>query len=101
MEQFKTLAISIRDDDDIAYVAEGNDLYYYITKYLDPKFDNIYPCPVGQVAGRFRHDWYMNKDLGELPFTLQERIRKKQLDPEFQELCERQKEHFGKKRFEL
>jgi hypothetical protein len=101
MEIFKTLAISIRGNGEDAYVAEGDDLYYYITEYLDPKFDNIYPCPVAVVAGRFRHDWVMDKDFGELPFTLQERIRKKQLDPEFQELCERQKEHFGQKRFEL
>lgn len=99
MEIFKTLAISIRDNDDIAYVAEGDDLYYYITKYLDPKFDNIYPCPVAQVAGRFRLDWVMDKDFGELPFTLQERIRNKQLDPKFQEYVKQQKEQFGEKRF--
>jgi hypothetical protein len=101
MEQFTTLAISIRSNDDIAYVAEGDDLYYYITKYLDPKFDNIYPCPVAQVAGRFRLDWVMDKDFGELPFTLSARIRKKQLDPKFQEFVELQKEQFGEKRFEL
>jgi hypothetical protein len=101
MEKFKTLAISIRGDGEDAYVAEGDDLYYYITDYLDPKFDNIYPCPVGQVAGRFRHDWMMGEDLGELPFTLSERIRKKQLDPKFQEYVKQQKEQFGEKRFEL
>jgi hypothetical protein len=101
MEIFKTLAISIRGDGKDAYVAEGDDLYYYITDHVDPYIDSIYPCPVGQVAGRFRHDWMMGEDLGELPFTLSARIRKKQLDPKFQELCERQKEHFGKKRFKL
>jgi hypothetical protein len=36
-----------------------------------------------------------------LPFTLSARIRKKQLDPKFQEYCKQQKEHFGEKRFEL
>jgi hypothetical protein len=101
MEQFKTLAMSIRDNGQTAYVAEGDDLYYYITEYLHPTIDNIYPCPVAQVAGRFRLDWVMDKDFGELPFTLQERIKKKQLDPKFKQLCKEQKEQFGEKRFEL
>jgi hypothetical protein len=101
MEQFKTIAISIRGDGQDAYVALGDDLYYYITDFVHPTIDNIYPCPVAQVAGRFRLDWQMDEDLGELPFTLAARIRKKQLDPKFQELCKWQKEHFGEKRFEL
>jgi len=101
MEEFKAFAISIRGDGDDAYVAEGDDLYYYITDYVHPDFDSIYPCPVAVVAGRFRMDWFVNKDYGDLPFTLAERIKKKQLDPEFQALCKRQKEQFGEKRFEL
>jgi hypothetical protein len=101
MEKFKVTAISIRGEGKDAYVAEGDDMYYYITDYVNPDFDSIYACPVAVVAGRFRMDWYMNEDLGDLPFTLAERIKKKQIDPEFQEFCKQQKEQFGEKRFEL
>jgi hypothetical protein len=102
MEKFKVTATSIHGNYYDAYVVEGQDLYYYLKRVPDEDYDSIYPCPVAQVAGRFRHDWSMSEgDNDDVPITLVARIKEKQLDPEFQELCDRQKEHFGQKRFEL
>jgi len=103
MEKFKIIAISINLDYGNSFVIEGDDLYYYINENTEYKgFDTIYPCPVGQVVGRFRHNWFMdNGDHEQAPEDLVNRIIVQQKDPEFQNLCERQKLQFGVKRFEL
>lgn len=102
MEKFKVTATSIHGDSYDAYVVEGKDLYYYLKRVPDEDYDSVYPCPVAVVAGRFRHDWIMSEGGNdEVPITLVARIKKKQIDPDFQYLCERQKEQFGEKRFEL
>jgi hypothetical protein len=102
MEQFKVTAISTGGGNDIAYIVEGDDLYYYLTDIKNKNYENIYPAPVVEVAARFRLDWVLNDgSIDEVPFTFEQRIRKAQKDPEFQLFCKQQKELFGKKRFEL
>ena len=99
MEKFKVTAISIRSKNDIAYIIEGDDLYYYVTSDIN---QNIYPAPVAVVAARLRMDWVRNEgDFSEVPLSFEDRIRKAQKEPEFNILCEQQKELFGKKRFDL
>jgi hypothetical protein len=99
MVKFKVTAISIRSKDDIAYIIEGDDLYYYVTSDI---IQNIYPAPVAVVAARFRMDWVQNEgDFDEVPLSFEKRIIDARLNPKFQIFCDQQKELFGKKRFEL
>ncbi len=102
MEKFKITAISADRGCGKAFVLEDEDLYYYINeKTKNGGFDTVYPCPIAQVAGRFRHDWIENNgNFGQPQESLVNRIKAQQKDPEFQKLCEEQKFTFGKKRFE-
>jgi hypothetical protein len=103
MEKFKIIAISVNHNYGNSFVIEGEDLYYYINEMTEKQgFDTIYPCPVGQVAGRFRHNWFMdNGEHDPVPENLVNRIQTQQKDPKFQKFCEQQKLQFGKKRFEF
>jgi hypothetical protein len=99
MEKFKVTAISIRSEDDIALIIEGDDLYYYVTSDIR---QNVYPAPVALVAARFRMDWTINEgDVDEVPLSFEKRIIDARLNPKFRIFCKQQKELFGKKRFEL
>jgi hypothetical protein len=41
IEQFKVTAISIRGKDDLDYILEGDDLYYYLADIKNEKYENI------------------------------------------------------------
>jgi len=101
MEKFKIIAISINKNYGTGFVIEGSDLYYFINEKPDNiGFDTVYPCPVGQVAGRFRQNWFLdNGEHDPVPEDLIKRIKKQQKNPEFQELCKNQKLQFGPKKF--
>lgn len=103
MEQFKITAISVDKANGNAFVIEGDGLYYYINERPeDGGFDTVYPCPIAQVAGRFRHNWFMdNGEHDPVPEELVNRIKAQQCNPEFLRFCEKQKQQFGKKRFEF
>jgi len=103
MEEFKITAISIDKNYGNSFVIEGDDMYYYINERSEQKgFDTIYPCPVGQVAGRFRHNWFLDNGEHEpVPEDLINRIKAQQKRSEFQNFCQKQKEQFGLKRFML
>lgn len=104
MEKFGITAMSLDVDLGDAFVLEGVDLYYFINEVSEGlgDFDTVYPCPVAVVAGRFRHNWVENNgDFGPPQESLVRRIKAQQKDPRFQRFFEDQKEHFGKKRFEL
>jgi hypothetical protein len=103
MEKFTIIAISVDSDYGNAFVIEGDDLYYFINERPENGgFDTVYPCPIGQVAGRFRHNWFLdNGEHSPVPEDLVNRIKKQQSNPDFQKLCEQQKRQFGKKRFEF
>lgn len=104
MEKFVITAISLDSDLGDAFVLEGEDLYYFINEVSEglDDFDTVYPCSVAVVAGRFRHNWVENDGTYAPPqLSLVERIKVQQKDLRFQRFCEDQKEHFGKKRFEL
>lgn len=102
MEKFKNTALSIDNVHGNSYVIEGEDLYYYINERpQNGNFDTVWPCPIAQVAGRFRHNWILyENNLGSVREDLVRRIKQQQKDPEFQELCKQKKEDFGKKSFD-
>jgi hypothetical protein len=102
MEEFKIIAISVDKHYGNAFVIEGDDLYYYINEIPENgSFDTIYPCPVGQVAGRFRHNWFMDNGVREVPEEFINRIKAQQSNPDFQKFVKHQKIQFGEKRFEF
>jgi hypothetical protein len=103
MDHFSIMAISVDEDYGTAFVIECGDLYYYINERSENGwYDTVYPCPVVQVAGRFRHNWFLdNGEHSPVPSELVERIKKQQSDPAFRKFCEQQKRQFGEKRFAL
>jgi hypothetical protein len=87
---------------DIAYIVEGDDLYYYLTDIKNKNYENIYPAPVVEVAARFRLDWVLNDgSIDEVPFTFEQRIRKAQKDPEFQLSASSKKNYLARKDLNL
>lgn len=107
MQKLTITAISLNKSNGDAFVLEGEDMYFYINSkraedpdISDPTyFDTIYPCPIAQVAGRFRHDWYMdNGEHDPVDEELVNRIEAQLKNPKFVEFCKRQKRLFGEKR---
>lgn len=100
MEAFKITAISVDSANGNSFVIEGDDMYYYICeKPFNMPFDSVYPCTVAQVAGRFRHNWFLdNGEHSPVPQEFIERIKKQQVNAKFQKLCEEQKQKFGTKK---
>jgi hypothetical protein len=56
-------SISIDVDYGTTYIIETDDMYYSVNEKLT--FGAIYPCPVLEVAKRFRNNWF--DDNGEHP----------------------------------
>ena len=99
MEYFRLIAISRQDTPEVAYVVEGEDMYYYVDKSLmcgDNGF--IYPSTVVSVAGRFRYDWDKKVDDVELPHDVASCIVRAQSDPQFRDSCAHAKQKLGAKK---
>lgn len=98
MEYFRLIAISRQDTPEVAYIVEGEDMYYYVDKSTMCG-DNgyIYPSTVVSVAGRFRYDWNKKVDDVALPHDVVSCIDHAQRDPQFRDLCTHVKQKLGAK----